>query len=100
MAYLMFHPLPGYYHKDIGVLQTGIVPLRQFGYTRDLPSMPPRDLQDISWPKSDAFIPMERKDRGNYYGYYHMAMEKEQELRKKELPESMRVEARDIPKIL
>ncbi|XP_062612089.1 uncharacterized protein LOC134273887 [Saccostrea cucullata] len=85
----------GYYHKDIGVLQTGIPECRLFGYTRDLPSMPPRNLQDISWPKSDAFVPLERADRGKYYGY-HEVIERERERRKKELPESMRVEARDI----
>uniref|UniRef100_A0A8W8MF65 Uncharacterized protein n=1 Tax=Magallana gigas TaxID=29159 RepID=A0A8W8MF65_MAGGI len=32
----------GYYHKDIGLLQTGVPECRLFGYTRDLPSMPPR----------------------------------------------------------
>lgn len=87
----------GYYHKDIGLLQTGVPECRLFGYTRDLPSMPPRALQDLSWPKSDAFVPLERSDRGKYYGYYHEAIERERQQRKKELPESMRVEARDIP---
>lgn len=87
----------GYYHKDIGLLQTGVPECRLFGYTRDLPSMPPRALQDLSWPKSDAFVPLERSDRGKYYGYYHEAIARERQQRKKELPESMRVEARDIP---
>jgi hypothetical protein len=82
------------------VLQSGVPECRLFGYTRDLPSMPPRELQDISWPKSDAFVPLERSDRGQYYGYYHEAIERERERRKRELPESMRVEARDIPMLL
>ena len=87
----------GYYHKDIGLLQSGKPECRLFGYTRDLPSMPPRSLQDISWPKADAFVPLERGDRGKYYGYYHEAIERETERRRRELPESLRVEARDIP---
>ena len=87
----------GYYHKDIGLLRSGKPECRLFGYTRDLPSMPPRSLQDISWPKADAFVPLERGDRGKYYGYYHEAIERETERRRRELPESLRVEARDIP---
>jgi len=89
----------GYYHKDIGILQSGVPEVRLFGYTRDLPSMPPRALENVSWPKADAFVPLERADRGNYYGYYDEAMERERERRKRELPESMRIEPRDIPKL-
>ncbi|XP_078320927.1 uncharacterized protein LOC144621479 isoform X2 [Crassostrea virginica] len=87
----------GYYHKDIGLLQSGKPECRLFGYTRDLPSMPPRSLQDISWPKADAFVPLERGDRGKYYGYYHEAIERETERRRRDLPESLRVEVRGIP---
>lgn len=61
--------------------------------------MPPKDVFQNPWPKSDAWAPPERAGRGDYYGYYHEAIDAERERRKKELPESMRVEPRDIPKI-
>lgn len=51
------------------------------------------------WPKSDAWVPIERAGRGEYYGYYHEAIEAERERRKKEYPTSWRIEPRDIPKL-
>ncbi|XP_063421360.1 uncharacterized protein LOC134706389 isoform X2 [Mytilus trossulus] len=91
---------PGaYYHKDVGLKQTGIPDLRLGGYTRNLPTMPPKDVFQDPWPKSDAWAPPQRAGRGDYYGYYHEAIEAERERRKKELPESMRIEPRDIPKL-
>ena len=89
----------GYYHKNIGVKQTGTPELRLFGYTRNLPSMPPRDIFQNPWPKSDAWVPIQREGRGEYYGYYHEALENEQLRRKKDFPTSWRIEPRDIPKL-
>ncbi|OWF35645.1 uncharacterized protein LOC110442695 [Mizuhopecten yessoensis] len=89
----------GYYNENIGLLQTGKADLKLFGYTRNLPAMPSKDIFQNPWPKSDAFVPVERKGRGDYYGYYHEAIESERERRKKEFPTSWVIEARDVPKL-
>jgi len=89
----------GYYYRDVGIRQSGIPEVRLFGYTRNLPTMPPRDIFQNPWPKSDAFVPPQRNGRGDYYGYYHQAIENERERRRKEFPTSWKIEARDIPKI-
>ena len=47
--------------------------------------------------ETNAFMPLERGDRGKYYGYYHEAIERETERRRRELSWSLRVKARDIP---
>lgn len=70
-----------------------------FGYTRDLPEMPSKDVFQNPWPKSDGWIAPAREQRGGYYGYYHQAIEDERERRKKEFPTSWKIEPRDIPKI-
>jgi len=89
----------GYYHKNIGLKQSGTPALRLDGYTRNLPSMPPREIFQDSWPKCDAWVPIQRQGRGEYYGYYHEAIDAERERRKKEFPTSWRVEPRDVPKL-
>ncbi|KAK3591973.1 hypothetical protein CHS0354_031481 [Potamilus streckersoni] len=89
----------GYYHKNIGLKQSGTPELKLFGYSRDLPSMPPKDIFQNPWPKSDAWTPIQREGRGEYYGYYHEAMTRENERRTKTYPTSMKIEPRDIPKL-
>ena len=89
----------GYYHKNIGLKQTGTPALNLNGYTRNLPSMPPRDIFQNPWPKCDAWVPIRREGRGEYYGYYHETIESERERRKKEYPTSWRIEPRDIPRL-
>ena len=89
----------GNYNKNIGLKQSGTPALNLAGYTRNLPSMPPRDIFQNPWPKCDAWVPIRREGRGEYYGYYHEAIEHERERRKKEFPTSWRIEPRDVPKI-
>ncbi|CAC5371161.1 unnamed protein product [Mytilus coruscus] len=79
--------ISAYYHKEVSLKQTGIPELRLGGYTRNLPTMPPKDVFQDPWPKSDAWAPPQRAGRGDYYGYYHEAIEAERR-RKKELPEA------------
>ncbi|WAQ93877.1 hypothetical protein MAR_006348 [Mya arenaria] len=76
------------------------------GWTKSLPRETRRDAIDMQshdqwdpWPKCDAWVPIQREGRGEYYGYYHEAIEREQERRKKEFPTSWRVEPRDVPQI-
>ena len=94
-----FYLFTGYYHKNIGLKQTGTPALNLNGYTRNLPSMPPRDIFQNPWPKCDAWVPIRREGRGEYYGYYHETIESERERRKKEYPTSWRIEPRDIPRL-
>ena len=70
------------------------------GYTRNLPDMPPKNIFDNPWPKSDAYVPVDRRNRGNYYGYYHEAIDREQERRRRDFPASWRIEPRDVPTIV
>lgn len=37
----------GYYHKNIGLKQSGTPALRLDGYTRNLPSMPPKEIFQV-----------------------------------------------------
>ncbi|XP_046356242.1 uncharacterized protein LOC124135085 [Haliotis rufescens] len=90
----------GYLHKDVGLKQSGVPALRLSGYTRNLPSMPHRDIFQDPWPKADQWVPPARAGRGDYYGYYHEAIDTERERRKKEYPTSMRIEPRDVPKLV
>ncbi|KAL5007672.1 hypothetical protein ScPMuIL_016478 [Solemya velum] len=80
----------GYYHKNIGLKQTGIAANNLFGYTRDLPSMPHKDTFQNPWPRSDAYVTVDRRDRGEYYGYYHEVMDQERVKRRAEFPDSMK----------
>ncbi|XP_060579128.1 uncharacterized protein LOC132736072 isoform X3 [Ruditapes philippinarum] len=89
----------GYYHKNIGLKQSGVPALRLAGYTRQLPSMPSKDIFQNPWPKSDAWVPIKREGRGEYYGYYHEAIDGERDRRRKEFPTSWRIEPRDVPKL-
>ncbi|XP_041365605.1 uncharacterized protein LOC121380720 [Gigantopelta aegis] len=90
----------GLYHKDIGIKPCGIPALRLSGYTRNLPGMPPRKIFENPWPRQDAWVPPVRAPRGEYYGYYHEAIENERLCRKKGYPTSMRIEPHDVPKFL
>ena len=96
---MVLYNILGYYHKNIGLKQTGIPALRLSGYTRQLPSMPSKDIFQNPWPKSDAWVPIKREGRGEYYGYYHEAIDGERDRRRKEFPTSWRIEPRDVPKL-
>lgn len=61
--------------------------------------MPHKDTFQNPWPRSDAYVQVDRRDRGEYYGYYHEIMDRERINRRAELPDSMKIDALEVPKL-
>lgn len=87
----------GYYFPRVGLCACDQPSLRLDGYTRNLPSMPSRELFTNPWPKSDAWTPPIRRGRGEYYGYYHERIELERARRQAEQPFSSRISPHHLP---
>uniref|UniRef100_A0A0B6Z0C3 Uncharacterized protein n=1 Tax=Arion vulgaris TaxID=1028688 RepID=A0A0B6Z0C3_9EUPU len=89
----------GYYGHSIGTQPTGVPALRLDGYTRHIHGMPPRDVFLYTWPKSDGWMEPARAPRGEYYGYYHEALESERFTRDRLRSMHERITPFDVPRI-
>ncbi|KAK6166281.1 hypothetical protein SNE40_023016 [Patella caerulea] len=89
----------GYFHKDVGLAPSGVPEVRLFGYTRDLPDMPGNTASQRTWTTMDNSAPLARNSRGDYYGFYHQALEAENERRRNYVPMSTKIHPLDVPKI-
>jgi len=92
------HTPSGFYGHSIGTAPSGVPGLRLDGYTRNIYGMPPRDIFQSTWPKADSWMPPARAPRGEYYGYYHEAMESERLMRERLRPIHERITPFDTPK--
>ncbi|ESO97200.1 hypothetical protein LOTGIDRAFT_239166 [Lottia gigantea] len=89
----------GYFHKDVGLHPSGRPELRLFGYTRNLPSMPGDTASQRAWYQNNNPTPAVRNSRGDYYGFYHQALDSENERRMINTPMNFKVQPNDIPKL-
>jgi hypothetical protein len=87
----------GFYFPRVGVCGCEWPQLKLDGYTRQLPSMPNRELFIQPWPKSDAWTPPVRRGRGEYYGYYHERIELERARRHAEQDVYRRISPNHLP---
>ncbi|KAK7012005.1 hypothetical protein BgiMline_003711 [Biomphalaria glabrata] len=93
-----YTPEGGFGHP-IGTQPSGVPALRLDGYTRHINGMPPRDIFLYRWPKADSWTAPARAPRGEYYGYYHEALEAEKFMRNRLQPIHRRISAFDVPQI-
>ncbi|KAK3758043.1 hypothetical protein RRG08_006622 [Elysia crispata] len=93
------HTPSGYYGHSIGTQPSGVPNLRLDGYTRHIHGMPPRDIFLHRWPKADSWMQPARAPRGEYYGYYHEALESERFMRERLRPMRERITPFDIPRV-
>ncbi|CAL1530215.1 unnamed protein product [Lymnaea stagnalis] len=93
------HTPSGFYSNHIGTQPSGVPSLRLNGYTRHINGMPPRDIFLNSWPKADGWMPPARAPRGEYYGYYHEALESERFMRNRLQSMHDRLSPFDVPRI-
>jgi len=89
----------GYYGHSIGTKPSGIPSVRLDGYTRHIAGMPPRDIFLHRWPKADSWSQPARAPRGEYYGYYHEALESERFMRQRLRPIHERITPFDVPRV-
>ncbi|XP_059175027.1 uncharacterized protein LOC131955082 [Physella acuta] len=93
------HTPSGLYGHSVGTQPSGVPSLRLNGYTRHLQGTPPRDIFLYRWPKADGWMPPARAPRGEYYSYYHEALEAERFMRSRLLPMREKLSAFDVPRI-
>lgn len=92
------HTPGGCYGHSIGTQPSGVPAVRLDGFTRHIHGMPPRDIFLNRWPKADSWMQPARAPRGEYYGYYHEAIESERFMRNRLRPIHERITPFDIPR--